>query len=168
MANTFTTDFTDRAVKDLAKDTMQIVQVSNTDKDNGLAPKEMLGSYDGKLMLFDPEIAKLTPEKKIEMARSAEEVGLKFDKRIKNANGTTWNDSQFAVTLGEFGRLCRPISGQRRRAFRRASCRGRGRNEADRRALHLRTISQHAGDAAVYRRRGRPPRVIRKAWAGGR
>ncbi len=99
MANTFTTDFTDRAVKDLAKDTMQIVQVSNTDKDNGLAPKEMLGSYEGKLMLFDPEIAKLTPEKKIEMARSAEEVGLKFDKRIKNANGTTWNDSQSQVTL---------------------------------------------------------------------
>lgn len=99
MANTFTTDFTDRAVKDLAKDTMQIVQVSNADKHNGLAPKEMLGTYDGKLMLFDESIAKLTPEKKIEMARSAEEVGLKFDKRIKNANGTTWNDSQSQVTL---------------------------------------------------------------------
>ena len=40
MANTYTTDFNDRAVKDLARDTMQIVQVSNTDKFNGLAPKE--------------------------------------------------------------------------------------------------------------------------------
>jgi PmbA protein len=99
MANTFTTDFADRAVKDLAKDTMQIVQVSNADKNNGLAPKEMLGSYDGKLMLFDPSIAKLTPEKKIEMARAAEEAGMKFDKRIKNANGTSWNDSQSQVTL---------------------------------------------------------------------
>ena len=99
MANTFTTDFGDRAVKDLARDTMQIVQVSNTDKDNGLAPKEMLGNYDGKLMLFDDSIAKLTPEKKIEMARSAEDVGLKFDKRIKNANGTSWNDSRSQVTL---------------------------------------------------------------------
>lgn len=99
MANTFTTDFTDRAVKDLARDTMQIVQVSNTDKFNGLAPKELLGTYDGKLMLFDESIAKLTPEKKIEMARSAEEVGLKFDKRIKNANGTSWNDSWSQVTL---------------------------------------------------------------------
>ena len=99
MANTFTTDFMDRAVKDLARETMQIVQISNGDKDNGLAPKEMLGSYDGKLMLFDESIAKLTPEKKIEMARSAEEVGLKFDKRIKNANGTSWNDSRSQVTL---------------------------------------------------------------------
>jgi len=99
MANTFTTDFNDRAVKDLAKDTMQIVQVSNADKYNGLAPKEMLGSYGGKLMLFDESIANLTPEKKIEMARSAEEVGLRFDKRIKNANGTYWNDSQSQVTL---------------------------------------------------------------------
>src|SRR5215204_3972086 len=99
MANTFTTDFMDRAVKDLARETMQIVQVSNTDKDNGLAPKEMLGSYDGKLMLFDESIAKLTPEKKIEIARSAEEVGLKYDKRIKNANGSFWNDSRSQVTL---------------------------------------------------------------------
>lgn len=99
MANTFTTDFADRAVKDLAKDTMQIVQVSNADKNNGLAPKEMLGNYEGKLMLFDPSIAKLTPEKKIEMARTAEEAGMKFDKRIKNANGTSWNDSQSQVTL---------------------------------------------------------------------
>ena len=99
MANTYTTDFNDRAVKDLARDTMQIVQVSNTDKYNGLAPKEMLGTYDGKLMLFDESIAKLTPEKKIEMARTAEEAGMKFDKRIKNANGTSWNDSWTQVTL---------------------------------------------------------------------
>lgn len=99
MANTFTTDFTDRAVKDLARETMQIVQVSNADKHNGLAPKEMLGSYDGKLMLFDPSLERLTPEKKIEMARSAEEVGLKYDKRIKNANGTSWNDSRSQATL---------------------------------------------------------------------
>ena len=99
MANTFTTDFTDRAVKDLARETMQIVQVSNADKHNGLAPKELLGTYDGKLMLFDESIAKLTPEKKIEMARLAEETGMKFDKRIKNANGTSWNDSRSQVTL---------------------------------------------------------------------
>jgi len=99
MANTFTTDFTDRAVKDLARETMQIVQVSNADKSNGLAPKELLGSYEGKLMLFDESIAKLTPEKKIEMIRTAEAAGLKVDKRIKNARGSTWNDSRGQVTL---------------------------------------------------------------------
>jgi len=99
MANTFTTDFNDRAVKDLARETMQIVQISNADKHNGLAPKELLGTYDGKLMLFDESIAKLTPEQKIEMARSAEAVGLKFDKRIKNANGSFWSDSRSQVTL---------------------------------------------------------------------
>ena len=99
MANTFTTDSNDRAVKDLARETMQIVQISNADKHNGLAPKELLGTYDGKLMLFDESIAKLTPEQKIEMARSAEAVGLKFDKRIKNANGSFWSDSRSQVTL---------------------------------------------------------------------
>src|SRR5215204_430341 len=53
MANTFTTDFGERAVSDLARETMQIVQVSSSDKANGLAPKELLGSYEGKLMMFD-------------------------------------------------------------------------------------------------------------------
>src|SRR5262245_38649897 len=52
-ALTFTTDFADRTIKDLIKETMEIVKVSNADKYNGLAPKELLGAYDGKLMMFD-------------------------------------------------------------------------------------------------------------------
>ena len=75
MANTFTTDFADKAVKDLARETMEIVKVSNADKHNGLAPKEMQGIYEGKLELFDSSIESLSPEKKIEMARAAENAG---------------------------------------------------------------------------------------------
>lgn len=99
MANTFTTDFADRAVQDLARETLEIVKVSNADKSNGLAPKEMLGTYDGKLLMFDEAIGKLSPEKKIEMARTAEAAGMKIDKRITNGRGTSWNDSRTQVTL---------------------------------------------------------------------
>jgi len=99
MANTFTTDFAERAVKDLARETLEIVKISNSDKSNGLAPKELLGSYDGKLLMFDETLEKLSPEKKVDMARSAEAAGMKIDKRITNGRGTSWNDSRSQVTL---------------------------------------------------------------------
>jgi PmbA protein len=99
MANTFTTDFTGKAVQDLARETLEIVKVSNADKHNGLAPKELQGIYDGKLMMYDESIEKLTPQKKIEMAKTAEEAGLKFDKRINNGRGTSWSDSRTQFTL---------------------------------------------------------------------
>jgi PmbA protein len=99
MANTFTTDFTGKAVENLARETMEIVKISNSDEHNGLAPKELLGTYEGKLLMFDETLGTLTPEKKIEIAREAEEAGLKFDKRITNGRGTSWNNSQSQITL---------------------------------------------------------------------
>ncbi|MBC7909502.1 MAG: TldD/PmbA family protein [Pyrinomonadaceae bacterium] len=98
-ALTYTTDFTDKSVKNLVKETMEIVKVSGADKFNGLAPKEFLGTYNGNLMLFDESLAKLTPEKKIEMAKAAEDAGRSFDKRITNTRGTNWFDGAFQLTL---------------------------------------------------------------------
>lgn len=98
-ALTYTTDFTDKSVKNLVKETMEIVKVSGADKFNGLAPKEFLGTHEGRLMLFDESLAGLSPEKKIWMAKEAEDAGLKFDKRITNTRGTSWNDGTFQATL---------------------------------------------------------------------
>lgn len=99
MANTFTTDFTGKAVQQLARDTMEIVKISSADQHNGLAPKELLGTYEGKLSMFDESLSKLPPEKKIEIAREAEDAGLKFDKRITNGRGTSWSNSLNQITL---------------------------------------------------------------------
>lgn len=98
-AITFTTDFQGKTVQDLVKQTLDIVKVSNADKHNGLAPKEFLGEYKGKLMLFDESIAKLTPEKKIAMVKEMEDAGRSFDKRITNSNGASWSNSIGQVTL---------------------------------------------------------------------
>ena len=99
MANTFTTDFTGKAVESLARETMEIVKISSSDEHNGLAPRELLGTFEGKLLMFDESLGTLTPEKKIEIAREAEDAGLKFDKRITNGRGTSWNNSQSQITL---------------------------------------------------------------------
>ncbi len=99
VALTFTTDFTDKSVQDLVRQTMDIVKVSNADQYNGLAPKELLGIHTGKLMIFDENLARVAPEKKIEMAKEAEAAGRAFDKRITNSQGASWNDSTSEVTL---------------------------------------------------------------------
>ena len=98
-AITYTTDFTDKSVKNVAADAMSIVKVSSADEFNGLAPKEALGQYAGKLALFDDSIASIATEKKIEMVKEAEELGMKVDKRITNSDGASWYDGMSQVTL---------------------------------------------------------------------
>lgn len=98
-ALTFTTDFDEKAVQNLVRETLEIVKISSADKDNGLAPKEFLGEYKGNLMLFDENLLKLSPEKKIEMVKEAEAAGRAFDKRITNSNGASWSNSIGQVTL---------------------------------------------------------------------
>lgn len=98
-ALTYTTDFTDKSVKQLVSDTLDIVKVSNADPYNGLAPKEHLGVYGGRLDLYDESLARMSPEKKIELARETEDAGLKFDKRITNTEGASWSDTTSQYTL---------------------------------------------------------------------
>jgi PmbA protein len=98
-ALTFTTDFQGKTVQDLVKETLEIVKVSNADQYNGLAPKELLGEYTGKLSIFDESLAKITPEQKIAMVKEMEEAGRAYDKRITNSNGASWSNSIGQVTL---------------------------------------------------------------------
>ncbi len=98
-ALTFTTDFQDKTVQQLVKETLDIVKVSNSDEFNGLAPKEFLGEHKGKLMIFDESLANISPEKKIEMVKEMEDAGRNYDKRITNSNGASWSNSIGQVTL---------------------------------------------------------------------
>ncbi len=94
-----TTDFSDRAVKSLTADAIAIARVSDRDSANGLAPKELLGTYAGPLRVFDESIAAIPPARKIEMARACEEAGMSFDKRVTNSDGASWSDSEGRFTL---------------------------------------------------------------------
>lgn len=98
-ASTFTTDFQDKTLQELVKETLEIVKISNSDQYNGLAPKNLLGKYTGKLMLFDESLANIKPEQKIEMVKEMEDAGRSFDSRITNSNGASWSNSVGQVTL---------------------------------------------------------------------
>jgi PmbA protein len=97
MAMTYTTDFSDKSVHSLVRDAMDIVKVSSADSYNGLAPKNLLGIYDGSLSLYDSEMASLSPETKIELAKAVEAAGRAYDARITNSEGAA-----FANTEGQF------------------------------------------------------------------
>lgn len=99
MAMTYTTDFQDRTVQQLVRDTLDIVRVSSPDEFNGLAPADLLGEYEGQLQLFDESLVDVTPEQKIAMVREMEDVGRSVDPRITNSNGATWSDSIGQITL---------------------------------------------------------------------
>jgi len=99
MSLTYTTDFADASVRSIAAQALDIVKVSNADEFNGLAPREALGVYAGTLTLFDPSLASIPTDRKIDMAREAEEIGMKADTRITNSNGAGWSDGTGQVTL---------------------------------------------------------------------
>jgi len=99
VAMTYTTDFRDATLEQLLQETLEIVRVSSADEHNGLAPPELLGEYDGELLMFDESLAEVTPEKKISMVREMEDVGRSYDSRITNSNGASWSNSIGQVTL---------------------------------------------------------------------
>jgi PmbA protein len=94
-----TTDFADKSIRELVKDAIAIARVSDRDAANGLAPRELLGRYAGKLNIYDPSISAISPARKIEMARACEDAGLALDPRIKNSDGASWFDAEGRFTL---------------------------------------------------------------------
>ncbi len=98
-ALTYTTDFRDKTLKQLIQETLDIVRVSSPDEFNGLAPRDLLGEFDGELQLFDESLANVSPETKIAMVREMEDVGRSFDSRITNSNGASWSNSIGQISL---------------------------------------------------------------------
>lgn len=94
-----TTDFSAASLKELADDLFSIVTVSDADDANGLAPKDLTGIYAGRLQLFDPEISRISTDRKVEMARACEDAGFAFDPRIKNSDGAAFFDHEGSFTL---------------------------------------------------------------------
>lgn len=99
VAMTYTTDFRMQTLQRLVEETLDIVRISSPDEYNGLAPRELLGEYDGELLMFDEALAEVTPEQKIAMVREMEDVGRSYDSRITNSNGASWSNSIGQVSL---------------------------------------------------------------------
>ncbi len=92
-----TTDFHKETVDDLVKTTVRLARAANRDRYNGL-PDVGPGPLP-HLELFDPSIAELSIERKIETAREAEQVAFGYDARITNSEGASFGNSSGTRTI---------------------------------------------------------------------
>ncbi len=98
-AITSTSDFRKKSINDLISKTVEMAKITNQDEYAGLPGKKVQGMADVDLALFDNKISNIATDKKIELAKKMEKIGLDFDKRIVNSDGASWSDniSTFAL-----------------------------------------------------------------------
>lgn len=93
----YTSDFSDEGLEAFIKRTVQLALVSDPQPWNGLPDFEK-----GKLReldLFDPSIAAMPNEKKIEIARQTEKIALSYDRRIAKTDGSSFSDAETDVII---------------------------------------------------------------------
>ncbi|MDE3178614.1 MAG: TldD/PmbA family protein [Acidobacteriota bacterium] len=89
-ASSFSQDFSPRSLERLVARTLAMANATSEDPAAGLPEADRLGSYDGDLGLFDPDVSSLPTEDRIGLARRGEEAALGADPRIQNSEGSTF------------------------------------------------------------------------------
>jgi len=89
-AITYTSDFSSDALDRLADETVQLAKITDPDEAAGLPdPAEWAQRFDGDLEMFDPSVAGVPNDTKIDMARRCEAAAFNFDPRITKSDGAT-------------------------------------------------------------------------------
>ncbi|MFP4546745.1 MAG: TldD/PmbA family protein [Fidelibacterota bacterium] len=98
-AITSTSDFRQKSINDLISKTVEMAKITSRDEFSGLPEEEMQGMANVDLQLFDAKIPEIPTERKIELVKKMETIGMDFDKRIVNSDGASWTDrvSTFAL-----------------------------------------------------------------------
>ncbi|MBK7747438.1 MAG: TldD/PmbA family protein [Candidatus Obscuribacter sp.] len=95
-ASTSTSDLSASAIKQMVRDTIAMAEASEADPYSGLPEVEDLCTGYPELNLYDPSIAEIAVERKIELAMAAESAAREADSRITNSDGASFNDSSGA------------------------------------------------------------------------
>lgn len=84
----YTSDLREAALRDLAGRAVELAKKAQADEFAGLpAAPPAISASDGALQVYDPAVAALTPEQKIDWARTMEKTALAYDPRIKRCDG---------------------------------------------------------------------------------
>src|SRR5579862_6176872 len=84
-ASSYSSDFSPASLATLVDRTLAMARVTSEDPANGLPESTELGRYEGDLALYSADIAELSAEERIGLARRAEAAALSADSRIKNS-----------------------------------------------------------------------------------
>ncbi len=87
-----TSDFKRRALRKLIADTIALALASEADPFAGLPDAKYLATSAPDLGLYDPVIAAMPVEEKIQLALATEKAALNADKRITNSAGGGYSD----------------------------------------------------------------------------
>ena len=103
-ASSYSSDFSSASLTTLVDRTLAMARVTSEDPANGLPESSELGRYQGDLGLYSADIAALSAEERIGLAKRAEQAALGADSRIKNSEGagveTGLGTKAYANSLG--------------------------------------------------------------------
>ena len=103
-ASSYSSDFSPASLATLVDRTLAMARVTSDDPANGLPEANELGRHSGDLALYSADIAALSAEERIGLARRAEQAALRADNRIKNSEGagveTATGTKAYANSLG--------------------------------------------------------------------
>jgi PmbA protein len=103
-ASSYSSDFSTASLTTLVERTVGMARVTSEDPANGLPEPHELGRYEGDLALYSADIAALSADERIGLARRAEQAALSADSRIKNSEGagveTGLGTKAYANSLG--------------------------------------------------------------------
>jgi len=103
-ANSYSSDFSPASLDRLVERTLAMARVTSEDPANGLPDPAELGRYSGDLELYSPDLAAISAEDRIAVARRAEQAALSADSRIQNSEGagveTGLGSKAYANSLG--------------------------------------------------------------------
>ncbi len=86
-----TSDLTREGIRTMVRSAIELAGVTTEDPHAGLPDVSELGSLPGDLALHCDDVATLDTAHKIELARRAEDASLRFDPRIVNSEGASFD-----------------------------------------------------------------------------
>ena len=86
-ASSYSSDFSASSLNQVVERTLAMARATSEDPASGLPDPSQLGRYPGDLNLYLPDLAEISTEDRIALARRAEEAALSADARIKNSEG---------------------------------------------------------------------------------
>jgi PmbA protein len=90
-AVTYTSDFTEEGLRQLARETVELASLAEADPFALLPDRELMARDIPELNLWDDEVPKLTVQDALDWTRRAEQAALTRDKRITNSEGASFS-----------------------------------------------------------------------------
>jgi PmbA protein len=107
MGASYTSDLTPEGIRQMVHSAVDLASATSEDPNAGLPDPSDLGTIPGDLQLYSEDVAKLPTELKIDAAKRAEAAALKYDPRVANSEGASFDSNVggrvFANSLGFVG-----------------------------------------------------------------